>query len=76
MTALDKDSDSDIEYGSFEGDDADISSPLAGLVPLPSTQPALTVGYLRDRSEDNEVISISGKKSICISNYCLTFSIR
>ena len=72
-TAQDKcsdcDSDSDIEY---EGDD---TSPLAGPVPLPSTQPALTVSrHLRDRSEDEEVINISGKKKrIQISKSLFTF---
>jgi hypothetical protein len=77
-TALDKGSDSDIEYGSSEGDYAEISSPLAGPVPLPSTQPALTVRHHRDRSEDKEpeVISISGKNQFVSQNHCLTFSIR
>jgi hypothetical protein len=67
----DKGSDSDIEsyYGSFEGDNvnAEISSPIADPVPLPSTQPALTVRrHHRDGSKDSdeEVISISGKKLI------------
>jgi hypothetical protein len=76
-TALDEGSDSDIEYGSFESDGAEISSPIiSGPVALPgSTQPALTVtvGHHRDESE---VISISGKKSIYISKSMFNFSIR
>ena len=63
----------DIEDGSFDdaGSDVEVSSPLSGTVPFPSTQPAsssaLAVGHHRDESEDEEVISISGKNSICIS---------
>ena len=72
--ALDKgsdcDSDNESYYGSFEGCDnsnADISSAIADLVPLPCTQPTLTVQHHHhsgSKDSEEEVISISGKKSI------------
>jgi hypothetical protein len=63
--SLDKGSDD--EDGSFVAGDAEVStsSPLSGPVTFPSTQLSLVVGHHDDdRSEDEEVISISGKNSI------------
>ena len=57
--------DDDVEDdGSLDdADNTEFFSPLAlGPVPLPSTQPALAVGHHHNGSEDEEVISISGKK--------------
>lgn len=57
-SALDKGSDDEDESGADEGE---VSSPFSIPVPFASTQPALAVGHLHDGSEDEEVISISGK---------------
>ena len=56
--------DDDKDDGSLDdADNTEFFSPLAsGPVLLPSTQPALAVGHHHNGSENEEVISISGKK--------------